>query len=121
MRERCGALSFAAKENLRRVIRRKFSSSSSFLLSFCPSSLLLLCRFLESKPILNYILFHRYESRYFVVLSSSGFCRFVAFDLVVLYLKQIREPRGALLFAPKEETCGEINCRRFLLADSFGD
>ena len=77
--------------------------------------------FSRIETILNYILFHRYESRSFVVLSSSSFCRFVAFDLVVLYLKQIREPHGALLFAPKEETCGEINRRKFLLADSFGD
>ena len=54
----------------------------------------------------------------FVVLLLS-FRRFVAFGFVVLYQKQIREPRGALLFALKEETCDRINCCRFLLPNNL--
>ena len=113
------------------LIRRKRESAASyspqvplfFFFSFVVLSIFTFAALSFSliETILNYILFHRYEGRCFFVLSSSGFCRLVAFDLVVLYLRQIREPRGALLFAPKEETCGEINRRRFLLADSFGD
>ena len=80
-----------------------------------PSLFILFLRFVVS----YYAFFRRFNppSCRFVVLVLSCCC----FSFVVLFLRQIREPRGALLFAPKEETCGEINRRRFLLADSFGD
>ena len=68
---------------------------------------------LETSPSLV-ILFYLRVCRFVVSISS-----FSCFRLVVLHLKQIREPRDALLFALKEETCGEINRRRFLLPNSL--
>ena len=84
------------------------------MLSHLPQTVLL-----SSLPFcfVVYFLFRR-----FVVLETLLFRRFVLpsglsfsrFRLVVLHLKQRREPRGALLFALKGETYDEIHRRRFL-------
>ena len=84
----------------------------------------LLCRFVLLS-FRRFVFFRFWSFRHSRNSSLLSFCstfvrRFVAFGFVVLYLKQMREPRGALLFAPKEETCDEINRRKFLLANSFG-
>ena len=95
-RERRGALSFVAGNPSRFVV----------FTFFCRFVLLSFRRFVAS--VLS-----------FCSTFVSSFCYFVSsfccFGFVVLYQKQIREPRGALLFALKEETCGEMNRRRFLL------
>ena len=84
------------------------------------------CRFVESRVRLNSILFHRYE---FAVLSFCLCYSFVVFVLTIkilvnfTYLRRavivdrearIRERRGALLFALKEESAAKVNQRRFL-------
>ena len=70
---------------------------------------------LETSPSLV-ILFYLPVCHFFVSVSS-----FSCFCLVVFHLKQIREPRGALLFVLKEETCGEIHRRRFLSPSGLRD
>ena len=98
-------------------------------LSHSPQTALLLLSFLFRFVV--YFLFRR-----FVILETLPFRRFVFlpfchflvsvssfsyFRLVVLHLKQRREPRGALLFALKGETCGEIHRRIFLSLSDLRD
>ena len=100
------------EENLRQINRRR--QLALLLLSFC-----------STVPFV--VLLYRYLYFYFVVFL---------FRFDVLYLKQIREQRAAKLiavlstcseirfpfcrFVIKEETCGEINCSRFLSSNRFG-
>ena len=93
------------------------------VLSFCQIPF---CRFVESRLRLNSILFHRYVA---CILSFYLCYCFVVFLLTIkilvnfTYLRRavivdrearIRERRGALLFALKEESATKVNRRRFL-------
>ena len=103
------------------------SSFCYFFSSFCCFAFVVLpipfCRFVESNLILNYILFHHYGIRCFVVScrdfvvlyyrflflrSASFFCRFVYLHFVVFSLSLIRERRDALLLALNEESAAKV-------------
>ena len=101
------------------MLRRK-ERESDVALSHSSRATHLLCRF---HLLLSFCLlsFRRFVASVLSFCSTfiSSFCYFISlfccFGFVVLYQKQIREPRGALLLALKEETCVEMNRRRFLL------
>ena len=66
----------------------------------------------------NLLVLSFYHLLSFCFTFVSSFCYFVSSfcsaRFVVLHRKLGRERRGALSFALKRETCGEINRRRFL-------
>ena len=95
-------------------------------LSFAAFSFCGLCFVLSFTFYLGVLSFRRHYR--FVVLFYLPVCRFLAsvssfsyLRIVVLHLKQRREPRGALLFVLKGETFGEIHRRRFLSLSDLRD